>query len=238
MRVSAARVSALRASGSLPTVVLVCTVLCLSFCLCPPSLAATPSDQAAAERVLGRQWKHLARRAGMIFAGTVLSTDAETAKRRDSRTEADREPKPALTDAASPTSGGGQQPATLNRGVPAVELRFRIDGPIAGVQLGQVLTIHEWIGASSRQPTLRAGERVLIFLYPPSRLGLTSPVDGPQGQIRLDSSGQNVPRPPAPALLPSHGAQSKNSPSAFHATAATLVPISQLERAIRGARGE
>jgi hypothetical protein len=236
MRVSAVRVSALRVSGSLPAVALLCIGLFL-FCLCPPALAATPSDQAAAESALGPQWKHLARRAGMIFAGTVLSTDAEIAKRRDSREEAQRDPKPALTDAANSTSGG-QQAAILDRGIPAIELRFRIDRPIAGVQSGQVLTIHEWTGAVSRQPTLRAGERVLIFLYPPSRLGLTSPVDGPMGQIHLDSSGQNVSRRPAPALPQSHGVQSKNSPSPSPAAAPTRVPVSQLERAIRAARGE
>ena len=233
------RVPALRASGCPLVFALVCIGLfsCLCLCLCAPALAATPSDQAAAESVLGLRWKHLARRAGIIFAGTVLSTHSEIAKRRDSRAAARRDPKSALTEAASPTSGG-QQPAILNRGIPAVELRFRIDRPIAGVQPGQILTVHEWTGISSRQPTLSAGDRVLIFLYPPSRLGLTSPVDGPQGQIRLDSSGQNVAGHTSPGLSKSHAAHSGSSPSASQATAPTLVPVSQLERAIHTARGE
>jgi len=32
------------------------------------------------------------------------------------------------------------------------------------------------------------GEHILIFLYPPSRLGFTSPVGGSLGQIALDPS--------------------------------------------------
>jgi hypothetical protein len=231
------RVSALRAYGCVPTVVLVCIGLCFCLC-CPPALAATPSDQAATERVLGPQWKHLARRAGMIFTGTVLSTDAEIAKRKERQREVQREPRPALTAAEISPSEGRERASILDRGVPAVELRFRIDHPIAGVQSGQVLTIHEWTGALSRQPTLRAGDRVLIFLYPPSRLGLTSPVDGPQGAIRLDSSGQNVPVRSSPGLSTSSGAQRGNSASASHPAIPPLTSVSQLERAIRTARGE
>jgi hypothetical protein len=229
------RVSALRASGCVPVIDLVCILLCLS--LCSPALAATPSDQTAAECVLGPQWKHLARRAGMIFAGTVLSTDAEIAKQKEPQREAQRQPRPALTEAESSTSEG-REAAILDRGVPAVELRFRIDHPIAGVQSGQVLTIHEWTGALSRQPMLRAGDRVLIFLYPPSRLGLTSPVDGPQGQIRLDSSGQNVPARASHAISRSSGTQRGDSASASRSAVPTLTSVSQLERAIHAARGE
>jgi hypothetical protein len=39
---------------------------------------------------------------------------------------------------------------------------------------------------------MRGGQRLLIFLYPPSRLGLTSPVGGPLGQVVLDSRGEIV----------------------------------------------
>ena len=68
-------------------------------------------DQALAERVLGPQWKQLSRRAGMIFAGTVLS--------------------------GSPTTERGWAPTF------SVELCFRVEHAIAGVERGQVLTIHE-----------------------------------------------------------------------------------------------
>jgi hypothetical protein len=39
---------------------------------------------------------------------------------------------------------------------------------------------------------MREGQRLLIFLYPAGRLGLTSPVGGPQGQVVLGSRGEIV----------------------------------------------
>jgi hypothetical protein len=88
-------------------------------------------------------------------------------------------------------------------------LSFRVDEPIAGVERGQILTIREWAGAWSMHRPMSRGEHILIFLYPPSRLGLTSPVGGSLGQIALDPSGVG-------------GA----------------ISVTQLERAIRRAREE
>ena len=149
----------------------IAALVCLSnFCLSnfwgANFALAQPSDQVVAERVLGAQWKQLSRRAGMIFAGTVLGSTPPT--------------------------------TTIDRGVPAsipaVQLSFRVDRAIAGVARGQVLTIREWAGAwsSSMQRPMIKGQHILIFLYPPSRLGLTSPVGGSLGQVALDSSGKNV----------------------------------------------
>jgi len=130
-----------------------------------------------------------------------------------------------------------------------LELHFRIDRPIAGVKSGQILTIHEWAGASSRQPALRSSDRVLLFLYPPSRLGLTSPVGGQQGQIRLDSTGENISRHnfaehDITKHVPSRVSNSQPSSAQSSAAAARasavgkVIPVSQIERAIRVARGE
>jgi hypothetical protein len=130
-----------------------------------------------------------------------------------------------------------------------IEMRFRIDRPIAGVQRGQILAIREWTGALSRQPALRSGERVLLFLYPPSRLGLTSPVGGARGQIRLDSTGQNIARqsiagqsvdePTSLAQSKSQGEHDRDSPAVANAAAVHgHIAVSQLERAIRAARGD
>jgi hypothetical protein len=76
---------------------------------------------------------------------------------------------------------------------PAIEVSFRVDEAIAGVERGQVVTIHEWAGAWSMQRPMSPGQRILIFLYPPSRLGLTSPVGGALGQVALDATGKNLP---------------------------------------------
>jgi len=175
--------------------------------------AAAPveSDQAAAERVLGPQWRQLSRRAGMVFAGTVLS--------------------------------GRMQSSTTDRAVPSVALQFRVDRAIAGVEPGTTLTIHEWTGATSLHPPMRAGERFLLFLYPPSRLSLTSPVGGAQGLIRLDTTGRAVadPRLPTAIGLRNAIAVPSNAPVAGKAAGSaeqtrSPVTIDQLERAIRSAR--
>ena len=203
--------------------VLAVAVACLlNFCLCNLALsrsaAAQQSDQVIAERILGPHWKQLSRRAGMIFAGTVLSTT----------------PKTATT-----------QPVAIGRpagATPAIELRFRIDEAIAGVDPGQVLTIHEWTGAWSMHRPMSKGQHILIFLYPPSRLGLTSPVSGPLGQISLDASGKNVLKDlekPDPQK-PSAAIRLRNSSSAPQRTpvANATVSVLQLKRAIRSARNE
>ncbi len=173
--------------------VLVIVFACLS--LLPLNLAAAQqSDQVMAERVLGPQWKQLSRRAGMIFAGTVLDGATSIGTTQT-----------AVTDRA--TAGA----------TPTVQLSFRVDEAIAGVERGQVLTIHEWVGAWSMHRPMSKGQHILLFLYPLSRLGLTSPVGGSVGQVALDSSGKSA---------------SSAQPGFAKAS------VSQLERAIRSARSE
>lgn len=188
-----------------------------AFCqLSAPALGE--SDQAAAERALGPQWKQVSRRAGMVFAGTVLSGPAQATPLQIARTD---------------------------RAVPSVALRFRVDRAIAGVEFGQILTVREWTGAQSLHPPMRPGERFLLFLYPPSRLGLTSPVGGTQGQVRLDGAGRDVTKQqlnasvPVPHTVPASLLPRTSPPSTrAPASATTPVSIDQLERAIRTARGE
>ena len=136
---------------------------------------AQEPDQAVAERVLGSQWKQLSRRAGMIFAGAVLTVAT-----------------PAAHPLAVTTSKSISSSRAASSATPVVELSFRVDQAIAGVELGQVLTIHEWVGAWSMHRPIQSGQHILIFLYTPSRLGLTSPVGGTLGEIVLDTSGKYV----------------------------------------------
>jgi hypothetical protein len=167
--------------------------------LCLSSLAAGQelSDTVIARQILGPQWKQLARRAGIIFAGTVLATAAQTVT------------PAATTERAVPGA------------IPSIQWRFRVDEAIAGVESGQILTVREWAGASSMHRALRSGEHILIFLYAPSRLGLTSPVGGPLGVVALDSSGKNLTPLPSGARLDSAN-----------------ISVVQLERALRSAREE
>lgn len=65
---------------------------------------------------------------------------------------------------------------------------FRVDEAIRNVTRGQVVKVHEWAGLWQSGERYHRGERVLLFLYPPSKLGLTSPVGG-TGRFPLDRSG-------------------------------------------------
>lgn len=183
--------------------IIVLSIIVVSIiCAALPALAQS-TDQDIAARVLGPGWQQLSRRAGMIFAGTVLS--------------AGRQNLPADRTA---------------QGTPTVELNFLVDEPIAGTGLerGQTLKIHEWVGAWAMHRPMVAGQHFLIFLYPLSRLGLTSPVGGSSGQFALDSSGKNVSGYGHYADLRKSGA------GAFGSSGG--VSVMQLERAIRGARLE
>lgn len=66
---------------------------------------------------------------------------------------------------------------------------FQVEHAMLGVSPGQTLTIHEWAGLWSRGERYRVGEHVLLFLYPPSKLGLTSPVAGPVGRFAISPQG-------------------------------------------------
>ncbi|MFZ0796161.1 MAG: hypothetical protein WCA13_03805 [Terriglobales bacterium] len=187
-------------------------------------VAAQPSDQAVAKRVLGPQWKQLSRQAGMIFAGTVLSVVPQTVTTQTATTEI------AVTDRVIPGTA------------PAVQLTFRVDRAIAGVERGQVLTIHEWAGAWAMQRPMRKGQHILIFLYPPSRLGFTSPVGGSMGQVALDPSGENVSehaQQPAALVVPrSESTPRPLAPAVSGSVSNGSVSVVQLERAIRSARNK
>ena len=85
------------------------------------------------------------------------------------------------------------------------------------------------------QRQMLKGEHILIFLYPPSRLGLTSPVGGSLGQIALDPSGENV---AARRSVPIIGVRNQSFTRPPATAAAHSVSVVQLERAIRSARIE
>ena len=76
--------------------------------------------------------------------------------------------------------------------VAVMRVTFRVDSAIRGVSRGQRLVIREWAGLWQSGERYRPGERVLLFLYPPSRLGLTSPVGGATGRFRINPGGRIV----------------------------------------------
>jgi hypothetical protein len=66
---------------------------------------------------------------------------------------------------------------------------FRVDEAIRNVRRGQVAEVHEWAGLWQSGERYHRGERVLLFLYPPSKLGLTSPVGG-TGRFPVGRTGR------------------------------------------------
>jgi hypothetical protein len=93
--------------------------------------------------------------------------------------------------------------------VATVQINFHVDQGIRGVHTGQTLAIREWVGLWESGERYHPGERVLLFLYPPSKLGLTSPVRGPMGRFGIGPDGLVIDpaRIGIPARRPSIGEQ-------------------------------
>jgi len=72
----------------------------------------------------------------------------------------------------------------------STQIIFRVENAMRGVRRGQVVTIREWSGLWNNGERYVIGERVLLFLYPKSKLGLTSPVGGKLGRYAVDPAGR------------------------------------------------
>lgn len=83
-----------------------------------------------------------------------------------------------------------RRPAASGQSVETVAITFRIENAIRGATPGEYLTISQWIGLWSGGQRYRIGERVLLFLYPPSKLGLTSSIGGGMGRFTIDPLGR------------------------------------------------
>jgi hypothetical protein len=110
----------------------------------------------------------IVRPAGIIFSGQVTSI-----RRADSFAE--------RAEGHAVLLSGESAAATL--------VTFKVEHGLRGATTGQSLTIHEWAGLWTARERYRVGERVLLFLYPPSKLGLTSPVSGLMGRFAIDPEG-------------------------------------------------
>jgi hypothetical protein len=80
--------------------------------------------------------------------------------------------------------------ATQGQSVETVAITFHVENAIRGATPGENLTISQWIGLWSGGQRYRVGERLLLFLYPPSKLGLTSCVAAGMGRFTIDSWGR------------------------------------------------
>ena len=76
------------------------------------------------------------------------------------------------------TSGGGR--------ADRVRVTFRVLDGIRGVRTGEDVQVEEWSGLwTPGGDRYVPGETLFLFLYPRSRLGLTSPVGGDSGRLEI-----------------------------------------------------
>jgi hypothetical protein len=75
-------------------------------------------------------------------------------------------------------------------GLPMQQVTIRVDQAIRGVIAGQTITFRQLAGLSDATNRYRTGERLLLFLYPKSKLGLTTPVEGAFGRFEIDGDGR------------------------------------------------
>lgn len=76
-----------------------------------------------------------------------------------------------------------------NGALATTRIVFRVEEAIRDVRRGQIVEINEWAGLWESGEHYHPGERVLLFLYPPSRLGLTSPVGNRAGRFTVNRAG-------------------------------------------------
>ncbi|MGH9500297.1 MAG: hypothetical protein ACRD3L_14240 [Terriglobales bacterium] len=88
--------------------------------------------------------------------------------------------------------------------VAVMRITFHVDKGLRGTRTGQTLVVREWAGLWQSGDHYRPGERVMLFLYPPSKLGLTSPVGGAFGRFPVDPNGQVIVEPGRPGHTHAH----------------------------------
>jgi len=86
----------------------------------------------------------------------------------------------------------GRTPSSGGQATASTSVTFLVERALRGASRDQSLTIHEWASLWTNGDRYRVGERVLLFLYSPSRLGLTSAVAGAMGRFAMDSRGRIV----------------------------------------------
>lgn len=122
----------------------------------------------------------------------------------------------------------GRIPLPSGQDPTATLVTFQVERAIRGISTGQNLTIHEWSGLWNRGERYRVGEHVLLFLYAPGKLGLTSPVAGAMGRFALDSEG----------MLLINGQQSASFMTDPTLGGKTVVPYADFVLAVRGSSRE
>jgi hypothetical protein len=83
-----------------------------------------------------------------------------------------------------------------------VRITFHVETGYLGVRSGQDLLVTEYAGLWQSGETYHPGEKILLFLYPPSKLGLTSAVEGASGHFSVGPGGNIIIDPGRMPLRP------------------------------------
>jgi hypothetical protein len=82
--------------------------------------------------------------------------------------------------------------ATSSDEVASVQIAVQVEQGLRGARNGETIAFREWAGLWTAGARYRIGQRLMLFLYAPSTLGLTSPVGGRAGQFAVDRDGRIV----------------------------------------------
>jgi hypothetical protein len=129
------------------------------------------------------------------------------------------------------TSVGRSSPSH-GRSPASTSVTFQVEHAMRGASAGQSLTIQEWAGLWADGERYRVGEHVLLFLYSPSKLGLTSPVAGGIGKFAMDAQGRIVMNAVQAASV------AIDSILAVSTGGKPLVPYADFERAVQRSGGQ
>jgi hypothetical protein len=91
-----------------------------------------------------------------------------------------------------------------------VRVKFRVEQAVRGCIAGEAVILDEWAELWVRGDRYRKGQRVLIFLYPPSGTGFSSPIAGDVGTIRIGPDGLLRTTPQQASLLASQWTSSQS----------------------------
>ena len=175
-----------------------------------------------------------------ILAGSTVSAAAQQhgQPHNQTRYSADRQEthfaeitRPAGAIFAGVVTAVRPTPLVKLNELQTMEISFHVDHAIRGVRAGSILTIHEWAGLWSIGERYRLGEHVLLFLYPPSKLGLTSPVGGALGRFPVDQANLVILK--APRFDPTLSNDQREKPESKH-----RLSYREFSRAVRRAAEE
>jgi hypothetical protein len=110
--------------------------------------------------------------------------------------------------------------------VASVQVTIQVEQGVRGARNGETLSFREWAGLWTPGVRYRVGQRLMLFLYAPSALGLTSPVGGRSGEFAVDREGRIV-------LSPGQQQAIRIAPTPIHLDINRLVPLRDFTRMVR-----